>query len=286
MKEALIDAAYKYIYQLEAYPIEAVRSQISLALEDILSLNQEEVLNQRLAYIGIGEAEDYLNQWLETREGYVLAGIRHLGGNPEAPFVDMWPSFRIKNVDHVIADLSPYFQKFSPKSYHFWVRPDINNYQAKILQQHFVGRVETMVKYDLELVKPKSYYPWYEDQYREFHIEQPQLKDRVPVNSKDLMDQCLEQNLLFVLKEGDSTIGLIAGEKEPFLGQSSVYIDEILVAKAYRGQGYAGQLLGSFVQQLDVTYVTCYIDHDNQPSTSTALRSGQKIFSQECAIEV
>lgn len=110
------------------------------------------------------------------------------------------------------------------------------------------------------------------------------MAHRITVNEKELMDHCLEQGLLFYLMEDDQRIGLIAGEWVEFLQQKTVYLDEILIAEAYRGQGYAAKLLGSFIKLLDVKFLICHIDSENVASTKTAIRSGQRVFSRECKI--
>jgi len=286
MSEIMINAAKNYIYQLDDFPEEAIIEQIKEELKDILSLNDDEVLEKRLKYIGIGKKEDYLNQFIETSEGTVLAGIRHMGGNPDEPFVYMWAGFKIQNLHKIIGELRPYFEIFNPKSYRFWVRPDCNDYDVTIIQQRFIAKIDDMVKYDLPLKIPTDYYDWYYNQYKVFHELRPDFVDRVTVNPKEMMDECLEQGLLYQLEVDGQIAGLIAGEKETFLGESTVYIDEILTASAFRGKGYASKLLGSFVSLIDAKYLTCHIDSDNVTSTKTALRAGEVIFSQECLIEV
>jgi hypothetical protein len=286
IRERLINAAQQYVYQLDDFPKKAVLAQIGKELDELLVLNDDLVLEKRLAHIGIGGKEDYLNKYIETSEGIVLAGIRHLGGNPEKPFVYMWPGFKIQNLKGIIGEINHHFEIFKPKSYSFWIRPDCNDYHVKVIQQRFIARVEELVKYDLPLSIPGDYYDWYEDQYKAFHEMRPDFIDRVTVNSKEIMDACLEQGLLYQLQVNGQIAGLIAAEREIFLGQPTVYIDEILTSTNFRGKGYASKILGSFANIVDVTYLTCHIDSENLPSTKTALRAGEEVFSQECMVEV
>ena len=285
MYDRFIHAAKKFMYQLDDFPDEAVVGQITDEFEEILALNDNAVLEKRLRYIGIGKKEDYMNRFIETSEGIVLAGIRHLGGNHDKPFVYMWASFKIQNVSQIITELRPYFEIFKPKSFHFWIRPDCNDYEASIIQQRFIARIDDMVKYDLPLKVPSEYYDWYYNQYKIFHESRPDFVDRVTVNTKKIMDECLQQGLLYQFEIDGQIAGLIAGEKETFLGQPTVYIDEILIATEFRGKGYASKLLGSFANLLDAKYLTCHIDSDNVTSTKTALRAGEAVFSQECSVE-
>jgi len=285
MYDKFIRAAKNHMYQLDNFSEEAVLGQIKQEFDDILSLNDNAVLEKRLAYIGIGRKEDYINQFIETREGTVLAGIRHMGGNPDKPFVYIWPSFKIMNLAKTIDEIRPYFEFFKPKSYHFWVRPDCNDYEVPVIQQRFITKIDDIVKYDLPLKLPSNYYDWYYNQYKIFHELRPDFVDRVTVNAKEVMDECLQQGLLFQLEIDEQIAGLIAGERELFLGQATVYIDEILVASEFRGKGYASKLLGSFANLLDAKYLTCHIDSENIASTKTALRAGEVVFSQECSVE-
>jgi len=285
-RKKLIDAGIKYIYQLDDFPRASVENHIAKELDEILDLDQPEILDERLEYFGIGKASDYLHHWLETDEGYVLAGIRHLGGNKEKPFVYIWPSFKIKNINIIIKNIRSYFKEFNPKSYHFWSRPDCNDFDFSIVQQRFIARIQEMKKYDLNLDKSVEFYNWYKSEYEKFHQSNPEYINRITVNSRETMEHCLDENLLFLLMEGDKKIGLIAGENETFLDKPAIYLDEILVAQEFRGKGYAKKLLGSFINLLNAEYFICHIDIDNFPSTKTALRSGQSIFSQECSIKI
>lgn len=284
MKEELIQAGMKYMVQLDEFKPSNVYRQVELELEEILALNEEAVLEKRLKYVGVGKKEDYLNRWIETSQGFVLAGIRHMGGNLEEAFVFFWPTFHVQEEKKLAVELAAHFSSFQPKSCIYWSRPDRGCQDAQVIQQRFIGRISQMEKMNLELVEPKDYYDWYSEEYRKFHAKNPDMAHRITVNEKELMDHCLEQGLLFYLMEDDQRIGLIAGEWVEFLQQKTVYLDEILIAEAYRGQGYAAKLLGSFIKLLDVKFLICHIDSENVASTKTAIRSGQRVFSRECKI--
>lgn len=286
IRMALVEAAKQYIYQLDDYPESAVHKQIELELEEILDLNEEQVLVKRLAYIGIGSQEDYLNKIIETSEGIVLAGIRHMNGNPEKPFIQMWPGFLISDLSVVVRQVCAHFDVFRPIAVHFWTRPDSNRYAANVIQQRFIGKLDELLTFDSDLVIPEDYFNWYEQQYKDFHTSRPDLTDRVPMNPKEDMDRCLVQGLLFQMMSDELIAGLIAGENETFLGEKSVYLDEILIAGDFRGKGLGVRMLGSFVKRLDAKYLTCHIDSINLPSTKTALRVGETIFSQECSVDL
>lgn len=287
-----IESGIKFIYDLDQFPKERVYQQVSNELNEILSLNQEAVLKKRVEYVGIGCKEDYRSKLIETKEGPVLAGIRHLGGNLEEPFVFLWLGFKVQDIKGIIEVIKPHFEQFKPKYYNFWVRPEYQNLQLRhlsILQQRFIGTIADMKKYDLNLVRPTEYYDWYQQEYALFHQAYPEYRDRIACNDQELMDHCLEEGLLFLLKsEQNQNIGLIAGEQALFLGEPSIYLDEILIAQEARGQGVAPKLFGSFLSMLDpkAHYITSYVDIDNISSTKTALRAGQRVFSVELSYKI
>jgi len=285
-RKIFIDAGINYIYELDEYAEGSVSSQVAKELDDVLALNDPAVLQKRQEYFGVGTAQDYLNRTIETDEGYVLAGIRHLGSNKNKPFVYIWPSFNIESIKAIAQSIKPHFQLFKPESLSYWSRPDSNDSKDKIFQQRFIARTTDMPKSDLPLSTDRDYFDWYESEYQEFHRENPQLANRIQANSKALMTVSSEQGLLYVLNEGGSRVGMIAGENDTFLYKPAVYLNELLIAKGHRGRGYAGKLLAGFVSRLNADYFICDIDADNIPSTKTALRSGLKVFSQEIFVRI
>lgn len=282
MKKELIDAAKEYIYQLDEFLDSQVIGQIKIELDSILDLDSDEVLKMRQAHFGIGKKNDYKHQWIKTCEGYVLAGIRHTNGNPNKPFVFVWPSFKINDHHRVFKEISPYFRVFKPKHYNIWIRPDQNDYKdAQVFQQRFIGVVSDLENDHLELTRPKNYYNWYEKEHNLFIKEKQDLLDRVTINSKEMMDDCLNQKLLFQYVLHEHVIGLVAGERDVFMGLDSIYLDEIIVASDYRRKGFGKKILSSFIGNQNVKYVTCHIDIENIGSTRIALKLGEKVFSQE-----
>ena len=285
-RDLFVSAGINYIYDLDEYKKSSVCSQIATEFDEILDLNRSEVLEGRSRYMGIGKPSDYLNHLIETDEGLIIAGIRHLGNDKNKPFVFVWPSFEITSTQNIIKAISPYFKVFKPENISYWSRPDCNNSNEKVIQQRFIGQISEMDKYDLELLKIENYYEWYKSEYDKFHKENPEYINRIQVNSKELMDDSFKEGLLYVYKKGESNIGLVAGENDTFLGKSAIYLNEILIGQSYRGKGYANKLLSGFVNTLNADYFICDIDSDNIPSTKTALRSGQKVFSQEIFVQI
>jgi len=280
-KSEFIDAAAKYIYALDDYQSSSVHQQIATEFEELLDLNRPATLQSRHTYFGVGNVSDYLNRVIETDEGYVVAGIRHLGSDKDKPFIFVWPSFKIHSIDTVANVVLPHFNIFKPEKISYWIRPDFANLNQTIVQQRFIGRIAEMNKCDLGLSTTENYYTWYESEYVQFHKENPDYVNRIQLNSKELMDASFNEGLLYVFMQAESIKGLIAGQRDHFLAKPAIYLNEILIAHQYRGKGYAAALLAGFVNRLNADYLICDIDADNIASTKTALRSGQKVFSQE-----
>jgi len=285
-KELFIEAGIKYIYQLDEFDSKSVYHQIAAEFDEILELNNSNVLKERAAYFQIAEASDYSNHLIETDEGCVIAGIRHLGSDRNTPFIFVWPTFKISSVANIVDSVLPYFEMFKPGLMCYWCRPDCSDSGARVVQQRFIGQISEMIKDDLPLCQSQQYYEWYKSEYDKFHLEKPEFKNRIQINSKAVMDGSAKEGLLYLLIRDQNKIGLISGERERFLNKPAIYLNEILIAQRYRGRGYAKRLLASFVNTLDADYFVCDIDADNLPSIQTALRSGQKVFSQEIFVRI
>lgn len=284
-KEKFVDSGINFIYDLDEFPRVCVEKQITREFNEVLELNDPAVLQKRNAYFGVGSTTDYLNKLIKTSAGDVVAGIRHLGGDKKKPFVFIWPSFRVDLVNEISDEIYPFFEIFKPEAYSHWCRPDCNNLIGTILQQRFVGRIDRMIKNDLPLRKPEDYYEWYKSEYAKFHKTKPEYKNRITVNSKESMDKSLDEGLLYFHIQDERKIGLIAGINDVFLGESAIYLNDILISENHRENGYATSLLASFTGILNAKYFICEIDSDNIASIKTAIRSGQKIYSQELFVQ-
>lgn len=285
-REIFINAGINYIYELDEYSKSSVYSQVADEFDEILNLNSLDILEGRAKFIGIGKPNDYMSHLIETDEGIVIAGIRHLGNDKNEPFIFVWPSFKVSSTQDIMKSILPYFEVFKPKNLSYWLRPDCNDLNEAVIQQRFIGRINEMKKCDLSLSKNENYYEWYKSEYEKFHEENPEYVNRLQVNSKEEMDESFNEGLLYILNEGGNNIGLISGESDAFLGKPSIYLNEILIGQKYRGRGNANRLLAGFVNMLKADYFICDIDSENIPSTKTALRSGQKVFSQEIFVQV
>ena len=273
-------------------------------LRERLSLNQIEVLRQRLKQMAINGAvlHDFEEKKFQIEipgqhQSSVLAGIRFLSGNRDLPFIEIETDFPIQAVEQlrlIQAAITNSFRVFEPKFISFWTSAQTEFTDKKNISKgrQYVAGFLNDLKLDssdyespisLERLESLDFFPWYEDQYEKFHSDFPLLKDKVPINSKDCMQVALEQGLMFEARLGTERIGLIAAEAEHFMGIKAIYMLEILVDKKYRTKGYGKTLEKKFLQQqqnkFDLVWGT--IDSSNLGSLGAALSLGRKPIRTE-----
>ena len=93
--------------------------------------------------------------------------------------------------------------------------------------------------------------------------------------------------MCFVEIEGER-VGLIAGERSPFLGHDGIYFHEIFVSQKWKGKGLAKIIQRKYVDQFTEghEFVWGTIDHFNLPSFKTAEGNGRKAVRFENFVEI
>lgn len=308
MKMKFVQFASEFIYDLEVLGKlineEKVNNYILSELDQLLELNKRDIMKARFKHFKIPKTKisDYEQKLIKIgeKDKFVLAGIRHMGGNASKPFIYIWPNFMIKQADikDIVKNVYPHFKVFKPLHINFWINPTLlSKYELDekffTVQQSFIGNViklnsknpsTTKSKFKLEQVKSSEYYKWYENEYNNFHIMKPEMKERIPINDIESMEKCRKENLLYYGVLNNEKVGIIAAEKSGIFGLEAIYINEIMIAKDYRGNKYSELLLSHFINILPkfVEVLWCNIDCENIPSTKTAIYSGQEVFSVEC----
>lgn len=299
LRNKFVDAAIQ-TYELDVFRninfAEASR-WMDQQLEASLALNDNETKNKRCEFFKINKSipEDYTEKILAVDPfGSVVAGIRHIGGNPDEPFINIWPSFLIQSIDdleQVKRAILPSFKVFKPKCLSFWLKPSSKIAQeveaiitpslrvvAGDIEDTCNSPVGDVHNVSLSRIKDQEYWQWYQNLYQVFHKEYPDLKPWVPVNDCETMTRSLEQELLFSIDIDHKRVGLIAAEYEGLLGLSGIYINEIVLDKDFKGYGYAKIAQRLFLEEMrgraNVVWGT--IDTRNIASTKTALRVGRK----------
>jgi hypothetical protein len=123
---------------------------------------------------------------------------------------------------------------------------------------------------------------------REFHHDNPDLKWKVTLNSKETMNESFEQGLLFFAKINNEKIGLIAAIRENFLGRPGIYFNEIFISKKWREKGLAKIVQRQFLEEVccDNEVIWGTIDAANSPSYRTALSNGRIPIRYESFFEL
>lgn len=247
------------------------------------------------------KVEDFKERIIETKSGKVLIGIRFLGMDISKPFVDVWASFPIeKELENIVAICKQEFEVFTPKHIRFWVNPNSKfgkAFQKYICQSYLVGDIQKIVSspkpinyenIDLETVTNLNIYDWYTKIHQEFHKDFPDLKSYVMPNSKEIMEDSIKQNLCYLIKYKGEKIGLIAAEKDDYFGVSSMYMNEIIISKAFKGKKLATAAQRKLIElnKDDFKYIWGSIDQKNIPSTKNALRVGRKKISSEILLPI
>ena len=281
---------------------EAIKTMVS-DLDELLELNDPQVMGRRHDFFKVPNSKpnDYQEQVFQIAEGKsVLAGIRHAGGNIERPFINLWPDYELQSLEDVseaYSKIVDQFKLFSPKDLSFWLNPE-SSFAVDIEKQvspnlryivALVDKIKTLERpnnYDrvsFHSIQDSSYRSWYEDLYLDFHSKNKELKDWVPLNDEEDMDDCLKDGLLFFINIDGKRAGLIGGRKEKLLGKLGVYFVEILLSSDFKGQGLAPAVQRRFIDQLSggIELIWGTIDSKNIPSTKTAIRVGRVSMRSE-----
>lgn len=267
--------------------------------KEFTELNVEKVKKQRMDFFKVGRPSDYTEHLIELGENKkIICGIRYIGCDLDYPFVKLSANFSIsskKDVQDIYEVIQNKFTVFSPRYVSVNVPQKIE--ESRIGYVYMVAPFETVNAtspweyndhIELKKISDESYYDWYCEGYNEFHIEHPDLKARVQVNSKKVMRESLEQGLLYYALLENQKVGLIAGVKSDFLGHSGLYFNEILVRKKWKGKSLAKVIQQKMIKETGAfcDFVWGTIDYRNQPSFKTALSNGRQPVCYEHFIKV
>ncbi|EQC43827.1 hypothetical protein M900_1451 [Bacteriovorax sp. Seq25_V] len=291
-------------FDLKEFSIDREKALIGLK-DDISSefedLNSEETKKARNDHFKIEGAkpEDYFEKVLLLDSGRkVIYGIRHMGGNPDLPFVQLTPNYQIYSKAEaleVYEKVRHEFEVFKPKFLSFWSRDQIDaDFFGSIYMVSTSKKMKLLDEWSLESdltftkITDDSYYDWYESGYKEFHESSPELSQKVTVNSVDSMRDSLEEGLLFYVEFQGERIGLIAGERSKLLGHDGIYFHEIFISKKWKGKGLAKAIQRKFIVSNTVEHELVWgtIDAHNLPSFKTAKSNGRRPMRYECFVDL
>jgi hypothetical protein len=291
-------------FDLKEFSIDKESALVDLK-DDIVSefedLNSEETMKARNDHFKVEGAkpEDYVEKVALFESGRkVIYGIRHMGGNPDLPFIQLNPSFRIHSKAEsleVYEKVKHEFEMFKPKYISFWSREQVDaDFFGSIYMVSKSKQMKNLDEWpsesDLTFTKitDDSYYEWYQSGYKEFYESSPELSKKVTVNSVDSMRDSLEEGLLYYVELNGERIGLIAGEKSKLLGLDGIYFHEIFISKKWKGKGLAKVIQRKFISSFTVghEFVWGTIDSHNLPSYKTAKSNGRIPIRYECFIDL
>jgi len=276
-------------YNLEAFEIdqtkalESVLKELETTMED---LSKETTKQARLKHLQIEGvvAEDYTEHLISLdQHKKILCGIRHMGGNSEFPFVHTSTNFKVEEpelVEIYQTHLKEHFEKFKPNYIRYYkTEASENNEMGSCYLVQKASVIKSLKPHseeaNIELLLPEddAYYEWYKEGYEKFHQAFPDLKPNVPINDKKMMEESRENGLLRIAHYQNQPIGLIAAEREDFLGAKGCYFIEIFIEENHKGKGLAKNIqrkfIDHFTEEEDLIWGT--IEYQNKPSLKTAL---------------
>ena len=154
-----------------------------------------------------------------------------------------------------------------------------------------IRRLEKPVGYEritLEKVVTDFDFKWYSDIYEDFHRQNPELKEWVPMTDKEDLDRCILDQLLYRVFVDGALAGLIGARSESLFGKPAIYMAELLLTSKFKGQGLAIALQRKFIDEIPKHFELIWgtIDAKNLPSLKTALRMGRMSIRSEYFIKL
>ena len=281
--------------QLSTYNIEVDENKAIRHIEEDLrkefeELNQQEVKESRYEYFDIpnSKVSDYSERFTDLgNDKHIIHGIRHKGGNRGLAFIDVKTNFGVKtraSAIEIFEKISNEYKVFDPKMIRLMVDDheccDVVGHVDLVSQTSSISEIEPWeLESSIELIQVDKgeYYQWYEAGYKKFHHDNPHLRFKVPLNLKEDMETSRKQGLLKSIELNGKRVGLIAGERNEYLGDSAIYFNEIFVDKEFQRQGIAKAAQRKFIDLFcrEVKLVWGTIDSENHASFKTALTNGR-----------
>lgn len=271
-----------------------LRQEIKKGFED---LNSIEVRSSRCNYFDINgtKPNDFSELIVNIPEyGEVMVGIRHFGGNKDFPFLHVLPSWKVtqdEEVNRIRYKIKEVASVFDPKHFSIGLKnPLICDFIASVTMVGKFKDYKELPRWDSDenfiLKKEESMdcYHWYREGYEKFHQQYPELREKVPVNEEDIIEDSYKGGLLYGAYVQGERVGLIAGERGEFLGHPGIYFNEIFLLEKWKGQGLGKSLQKKFILEVGIEgdLIWGTIDQYNIPSMKTAEANGRVPVHYEC----
>lgn len=235
-------------------------------------------------------ATAYLDRWLPLQtHGYVLAGPRYLGRDPDLPFVGVSASDRPLNAadhDALLAVAAGEFAAFRPGFVLVTTADVIGAWPGtRSEMRQVVGRLADLRARDAPsalstaaCTEPAAIYERYLEIHR-LHVEQePAHARRARCEELTTLADLAQQGLLFDVLVDGQWAGILAAEADARRGVRGVTVVELMLDHPYRGRGFGphlSTLLAKAVPLSDEQLLLGTIHADNRRAYTSALRAGR-----------
>ena len=243
-------------------------------------------------------ADEYKNRVIELDGLTLLTGIRFLGLDLQKPFVDimyssMYSSEAAPSPEQLSAvkdAIREAFSVFRPRRFRFYSpsnQPRFAKGGDKRLLAAPLGvmlaqsEAETLRRVTLKRATSLAFYGDYAAMYEELLAEHPELQEVVRLEPEADMQTYLDEGYVFEIFVDGHPAGLTAVLEDVQTGLSGLCVMEIVLAKAFRAQGFgstvqrrlAAALVAAGVAQDVLLFGT--IGENNLPARRAAARAGR-----------
>lgn len=240
------------------------------------------------------EADEYKNRVIEVGGLTLLTGIRFLALDMQKPFIDVLYSSEAtptpRQLSAVKKAIREAFSVFQPKRIRFYNPSHLSRLSEKGDKRLLAAPLgvmlaqpepETLDRMSLKRATSLAFYADYEAVYEELHAEHPELREVVSLETQEDMQTYLGDGYVFEIFVDRQWAGVTAVDKDVQTGLSGLYVMEIVLAGAFRAQGFgsavqrrlAAELVGNGVSEDVLLFGT--IGEANVPARRTAERAGR-----------
>jgi hypothetical protein len=201
----------------------------------------------------------------------------------------------------ILEQLAAAFGEFAPTQIRFYHPAHIPLHLPRArVDQHFLAAPASMMAHSpaaedssrvaLSKAENLSFYPRYVEAYEQMLTERPALRNLVAIESEESFAECLGQELLFHVMVDGQWSGTVAARRETLANLDAIYMVDIVLDRATRGQGLGPavhQRLAQKVVESDPdAVISGTIAPLNVPSLKTARRVGRIDIGAWCWLAI
>ena len=299
MRDRFLAYAQNKVHPLvrEWLSAETIRANLLEELDADLERLKSDVLAAEFQHhcpVAGASADEYKNRVLEVDGLTLLTGIRFLGLDLQKPFVDVMYSSEAaltpEQLSAVKDAIREAFSVFRPRRFRFYSpsnQPRFAKGGDKRLLAAPLGvmlaqpEAKTLRRVTLKRATSPAFYGDYAAIYEELLAEHPELQEVVRLEPEADMQTYLDEGYVFEIFVDDCWAGLTAVLEDVQTGLSGLCVMEIILARAFRAQGFgsavqrrlAAALVAAGVVQDVLLFGT--IGENNLPARRAAARAGR-----------